>query len=145
QTFQEYLAAADLAKQLTSQDLRTREEAWNFAWSKHTYSRWTEVLRLMVGVLAQIPGRKSRTETVRWLLQLIKQRSTEEGDPGDLSLVLALKSLVEITEIAERDTLKTAQLEKEVVSIWIGELLDAARSHRSTRVERFQSLAHDVA
>jgi hypothetical protein len=143
-TFQEYLAAVELAKQLTSHDPVTRKEAWKFVWDRRIYSRWTEVLRLMVGILAQIPGKKGRSTAVRWLHQLAEQRSTEEGDPGDLGLELALKSLVEVTEVAEWETVKTAQLEKHIVSFWIDELLEVTRNKRQTRVERFKSLVKDV-
>lgn len=145
QTFREYLAGLELAKLLTSQDPVIREEAWRFSWSKRTYSRWTEVLRLMVGALAQISGKKGRSEAMRWLLQLFGQGFTEEGDPGDLVLALTLKSMAEVAEISEWDTAMTTQLEKQIVSLWVSELLDAVRSQRVTRVERFRSLAEDVA
>jgi HEAT repeat protein len=144
QTFQEYLAAVELAKQLTNQGPKVKEDAWNLVWSKRTYSRWTEVLRLMVGVLAQLPGKKGRSEAVRWLQQLLEQRSLEEGDPGDLGLALTLKSLVEVTDMSEWDMVKTARLEKHVTSLWYDGLLDAARSNRKTRAERFEALAKDV-
>ena len=71
QTFQEYLAAVELAKQLTSQDAQRREETWQFIWKKRTYSRWTEVLRLMVGALAQLPGNKGRSVAFRWIKALL--------------------------------------------------------------------------
>lgn len=102
-TFQEYLAAVELARRLTHQDQAMQDEAWESAWKRRTYSRWTEVLRLMVGVLYQQPGNKGKLEAQHWLQELIGQRSTEEGDPGDLGLALALKSLAEITEGDERD------------------------------------------
>src|SRR5689334_6907639 len=76
QTFQEYLAAVELARQLTHQDQTVQEKAWEFAWGKRTYSRWTEVLRLMVGVLYQQPGNKGKQEAQHWLQELIGQRST---------------------------------------------------------------------
>src|SRR5689334_2435913 len=98
QTFQEYLAAVELAQRLTHQDRSIQEDAWDSAWKRRTYSRWTEVLRLMVGVLYQQPGNKGKLEAQHWLQKLIGQRSTEEGDPGNLGLALALKSLAEITE-----------------------------------------------
>ncbi len=95
-TFQEYLAAVELARRLTHQDQAMQDEAWESAWKRRTYSRWTEVLRLMVGVLYQQPGNKGKLEAQHWLQELIGQRSTEEGDPGDLGLALG-------TQIVGRD------------------------------------------
>jgi MoxR-like ATPase len=144
QTFQEYLAAVELAQQLTHQDQTVREKAREFAWGKRTYSRWTEVLRLMVGVLYQQPGHKGKIEAEHWLQKLIGQRSTEEGDPGNLGLALALKSLAEIAERDEREPIKTAQLEKDILSTWLEEFLQAARLQRKAKQERLQSLTRDI-
>ena len=144
QTFQEYLAAVELAERLTHQNPGVREEAWGFAWSKRTYSRWTEVLRLMVGVLSQQSGNRGKSEAQHWLRELIGQRLTEEGDPGDLGLALALKSLAEMTEADEWGTATRLQLQRDIVSTWLDELLKATRGQRRTKRERLQSLARDV-
>ena len=144
QTFQEYLAAIELAKRLTSGDTQIREEAWQFIWKKRTYSRWTEVLRLMVGALAQLPGNKGRATAFRWLKALLSQRDTEEGDPGELGLALALKSAVEVTEIPEWKMVKTVQLEMQLVKLWWRELLMAVRNGRETKAERLGELVQDV-
>ena len=116
QTFQEYLAAGELARRLTHQDQTVREENWEQTWSKRTYSRWIEVLRLMVGVLYQQFGNKGKLEAQHWLQQLVGQRLTEEGDPGDLGLALALKSLAEITKEEEREQSKRPSEEEYSVS-----------------------------
>jgi len=146
QTFQEYLAAAELAQQLTSRQEK-RKETREFVWGKRTYNRWTEVLRLMVGVLIQLPGGKGRAEAAYWLNRLVMQRTTEEGDPGDLGLTLAITSLSEIGGIEAWERDKTGQivyLEKRVVILWAQELLDAARNQRTGRLERFQRLGRDI-
>src|SRR5260370_39367423 len=96
QTFQEYLAAVELAQRLTHQDRAGREEAWKLGWSKRTYSRWTELLRLMGGELSQLPGYMGNSEARRWLHELFDQRSTEEGGPRELRLVFGSTSMSEI-------------------------------------------------
>ena len=144
QTFQEYLAAVELARRLISQNPTTREEAWKLAWSKRTYSRWTEVLRLMTGALMQIPGKKGQLEAIRWLQTLLEQRETEEGDPGHLGLELTIKSLVEVTELIEWETSKAVQLEKRAVTLWLDELFNATRKGRSTVLYRLRGLVNDV-
>jgi predicted NACHT family NTPase len=55
QTLQEYLAASTLADDLASGSIRG-ENAWELMWSKRTYSRWSEVLRLVVGILVREHG-----------------------------------------------------------------------------------------
>jgi len=64
----------------------------------------------MVGVLYQQLGSKGKLEAQRWLQELVRQRSTEEGDPGDLGLTLALKSLTEIPEEGESEKFSIGQL-----------------------------------
>ncbi len=144
QTFQEYLSAIALARNLASQDPIAHEKARNLAWSKRTYSRWTEVLQLMVGALMQLNGGRGRSEAMRWLHTLGEQRNTLEGDPGNLGLALALRSLVEITEIPERGTVDTAKVEESIVLAWIDELFGAAKRYRDTKMERLITLAYDV-
>jgi hypothetical protein len=96
QTFQEYLAAGALARQLVSSP--TSDAAWEFIWERRTYSRWTEVLRLMVGVLVREHHREGAYKARAWLSTLIEQQQTPRGDPGNQGLSLALKSLAEIVE-----------------------------------------------
>jgi predicted NACHT family NTPase len=64
QTFQEYLAAAELAYGLSHHNEERRKETWNLIWSKRTYSRWSEILRLMVGVLVQMPEALAKKEAI---------------------------------------------------------------------------------
>src|SRR5205807_6228731 len=111
-------AATELARGLTSDDTKVREKALNIAWSKRTFSRWTEVLRLMVGVLTLEYGIKGQTEAIRWLRALIEQRTSPLGDPGNLGLMLAFKSFGEITKWSEWHKANMAELEKEIVSLW---------------------------
>ncbi len=144
QTFQEYLAAVELAQRLTHHDQTIREETWKFVWNKRTYSYWTEVLRLMVGVLGQQLGNRGQAQARRWLHELIEQRSTKEGDPGDLGLALALKSLTEVTEENEWEAATRGPLQKRIVAIWLDELLKATRDQRRTKQERLQSLVREV-
>ncbi|MFI5274875.1 MAG: TIR domain-containing protein, partial [Ktedonobacterales bacterium] len=51
-TFQEYLCATALAFRLTEPSGSRRGAIWELIREKRTHSRWTEVLRLMVGILA---------------------------------------------------------------------------------------------
>jgi len=144
QTFQEYLAATELARGLTSDDTKVRENALNIAWSKRTFSRWTEVLRLMVGVLTLEYGKKGKTEAIRWLRTLIEQRTSASGDPGNLGLMLAFKSFGEITKWSEWNKVNKEGLEEEIVSSWVDTLLDAARSNRQTERLRIEILTQEV-
>ncbi len=138
QTFQEYLTAVALAQRLVSQDQATREEGWSLAWSKRGYSRWTGVLRLMVGVLVQGYRREGARQAQHWLRALVGQRTAPEGDIANLGLALALESLPEVSETktgnwrAERGE----QVEAEIVTSWvaaafsdIGALHDLRQGH----------------
>jgi len=144
QTFQEYLASAELACLLTDQKSQICENTWHLAWSKRTYSRWTEVLRLMVGVLAQTGGKKGREVAQRWLRALLEQRVTKEGDPGNLGLMLALKSLAEVSEMVGWKASHTATIEKDIITTWIDELHFAVAHNRKTQIESLASLSYDV-
>ena len=143
-TFQEYLAATELAHNLISPDLDTQQQAWNLAWSKHTYSRWTEVLRLMVGILVQSPEKKSHQQAYRWLKQLIEQHTTPQGDPGELALALALTTLREFSETPVGKSPQFAALVEEVLSAWLRELLHSAHSQRYAKKERLIELAGEI-
>jgi len=145
QTFQEYLAATELARRLTDHHAQKREEAWALAWSKRTYSRWTEVLRLMVGALAQLPDKRGIQEAVRWIRALLNQQTTAEGDPGLLGFVLALKSLVELVGSSTRENRQIVQLEGEIVQRWVNELLSSAEHQQYWRQRKLKQLAEEVA
>ncbi len=47
--------------------------------------------------------------------------------------------------MTEWDTLKTDQLEKRILSLWLDELLKAERSGRKTKSKRLQDLTQDIA
>ncbi len=144
QTFQEYLAALDLARRLTDSDPVQQENAWVLARSKRTYSRWTEILRLMVGILTQTSVSTGRNMAQRWLKELLEQRQKVEGDPGNLTLTLALMSLGEVSVMEEWASVQTAELEQEAVRIWLEELVFAAKYQRYARAEKLVTLARDI-
>ena len=147
QTFQEYLAAVGLSQRMISSD-RVRGE--DLAWKVHTYSRWAEVLRLMVGELSQLENfseyskNKGKVAVQNWLQKLIAQRTMEEGDPGSLGLALVLKSLNEITEANWWRQTTTMSLAKKALSIWVDELFNAIRENQQGMQERLVSLAQDI-
>lgn len=127
QTFQEYLAAVALARGLMSVDLRQRAMSWELAWGKRTYSRWTDTLRLMVGVLAHDFGTAGAREAARWLRALVSQRRAVAGGPGDLELALALKSLREapaVTGAESTDENGSAEMSlgDAVITAWVEEM-----------------------
>lgn len=144
QTFQEYLAAAELADALEDQQSLRAEDGWRLAWSKRTYSRWTEILRLMVGVLIQTRGKRGRDIAYRWLRALLEQRSTKEGDPGNLGLMLAVKSLAEVSEMAGWETHHTASLEQHALTRWVNELYLAEERHQTVQKENLLRLTSDI-
>ncbi|HEY1348356.1 MAG TPA: HEAT repeat domain-containing protein [Ktedonobacteraceae bacterium] len=118
-TFQEYLAAVRLAQDLSSSDAARCEESWNVAWGKRTYSRWTEVLRLMVGVLLQEGGKSGLTRALHWLRQLSTLHATADGDPGNLGLLLALASSGELSAVEDWQLKQVMALEEELLKRWI--------------------------
>jgi HEAT repeat protein len=144
QTFQEYLATVELARRLTSSNPVQHQQTWDLAWSKRTYSRWTEILRLMVGVLTQAPIAGGKIEAQRWLQALIAKGESKEGDPGNLGLALAIKSLVEVSEAEEWLSPHAIEFEQEIICTWFEELVTAARYQRSSKVEKLRVLAHDI-
>jgi len=144
QTFQEYLAAVELARRLTAPDPTQHQAAWDLAWSKRTYSRWTEILRLMVGVLVQTPGSEGPQIALHWLQSLLAQRHQTDADPGNLGLSLVLKSLTEVSEMEEWTSLQTTKFEEEIISTWLQDLIAAAQYERTSRLERLNALAYDI-
>jgi HEAT repeat protein len=110
QMFQEYLAAVALATQLVSQNEVEQQAGWDFAWRKHTYSRWREILRLCVGVLVQEQGERGNQIAANWLHRLAAEHDTPAGDVGNLCLELALGSLREFaTALVTSELTETAQ------------------------------------
>jgi len=114
QMFQEYLAAVALASRCM--DETQRQSTWNLLWRKRRLSRWNEILCLLVGILVQEHGAEGLQIAREWLSALAMEYSTSEGDPGNLCLILAMKSLGEFGErISETEV---ADLAHQIVEIW---------------------------
>ena len=94
-TLHEYLVGRALATALLS-DAAPAAAAWDLAWSKKTFSRWSEPLRLMVGVLVHERGAPGQARALAWLNALVAQSASEHEDPGNLVLALVIQSLGEI-------------------------------------------------
>ncbi|WP_437783721.1 HEAT repeat domain-containing protein [Sorangium sp. So ce1097] len=101
QTLHEYLVAVALAQDLAAGGTAA-DRALALAWSKRTFSRWSEPLRLMVGVLVHELAEPGAAAALEWLRALAAVVTTEGrtagGDPGDLVLSLAVCSLAELPE-----------------------------------------------
>lgn len=144
QTFQEYFASAELARRLIHQ--RTRQASWNFVWQKRLSGRWTEVLRLMVGVLVQEYAPQDGIPIALFCLrELVRQRMQTHGDVGDLGLALAIKSLGEIGEQTWfwHDP-GWLQLEEEVAHSWTEALIETVRRNQTVRQRRLLQLIGDL-
>ncbi len=94
QMFQEYLAACALARRCM--DAAQRQNTWHLLWRKRRLSRWSEILRLLVGILVQEHGTEGLQIAREWLSALVGEYGTSEGDPGNLCLIQALQSLGEL-------------------------------------------------
>jgi HEAT repeat protein len=140
QTFQEYLAAEALAARMISSEPTLRDGAWEFARSKRTYSRWTEIMRLLVGVLTHKYGQVGIQTAEHWVGLLLTQRDTQEGDPGSLGLALALRSLAEWEADSLPVTLATLGAER-----WASEIVKAIRGPRWSIFLQYLSLGEDIA
>jgi HEAT repeat protein len=141
QTFQEYLVAVALARQLMSSDQKLQEKTYDLVWQKHIYGQWAEVLRLMIGVLAQEHGEGGMHKAQVWLAKLAHQQSMPSGDPGNRGLGLALKSLNEVPEsmISKWQKSGGRKLEREILTAWVDRLLDAVQNRSQT--EQIQLVA----
>ncbi|HLY30253.1 MAG TPA: HEAT repeat domain-containing protein, partial [Ktedonobacterales bacterium] len=117
-TFQEYLAAVALADGLASANEQARAAAWALAWSKRAYSRWAEILRLMVGALTHEHGAAGAEAALRWLRALADECATPEGDPGDLCLFLALASLGEAVDGGAEWQARVTEIADPLVRAW---------------------------
>ncbi len=141
QTLQEYLAAVALAGDLAAGG-EAAKAARDLAWSKRTFSRWSEPLRLMVGVLVHEHGTAGAGLSIEWLRSLGAQRAA--GDPGDLLLSLIVKSLGEIGEPpASWPDLDLAPLEG-VLDQWAAQTLAPKESDQAQR-GRMRELTVEVA
>jgi HEAT repeat protein len=137
QTLHEYLVAVSLAEDLVVGG-EDAERAWALAWSKRTYARWSEPLRLMVGVLVHELGEPGASAALRFLRALAAQR--QAGDPGDLSLGLLVRSLGEVGEPpASWPEHELAPVEA-LLEAWTARVLDPSSARR-----RDASLVDDLA
>ena len=142
QSLQEVLAARALATRLVGPGW---EEAWDLAWSRRTFSRWTEVLRLMVGVLVQECGAAGQARALRWCEALLRQREQPGGDPGDLGLALALRSVAEIGDAPGRWPEEEAAALGRWVEAWIEEVLGEVGGLEHTgRRQRLGELSREL-
>jgi len=140
-SFHEYFAAVELAASLA----RREAERWELIRKKHTYSRWTEVLRLTVGVLVNEYHDEGMNVAFDWLRELAEQRKSSEGDPGDLGLALVLTSLGEVGDRAALWTNSNwVQLEEAVANTWTQALIDASLYQQVVRQKRLLNMAQDL-
>ncbi len=147
QTYHEYLAAMDLAQNFMSQEVPVRKRAWALAWEMRRYSRWAEVLRLLVGVLVDKAQEAGVQQALSWLHALAALRNQPEGDVGDLGLALILRSLGETGEMKMLRRWKGKEwirLEEEIADTWTQALFEAIHRGHGVRRERLLSLADDV-
>jgi HEAT repeat protein len=114
QMFQEYLAAVALARRCL--DEAQRQSTWDLLWRKRRFSRWNEILRLLIGILVQEHGAEGLQIARKWLSALAMEHDTDEGDPGNLCLILAMKSLHEFGDQALEP--EVANLIQLVLKIW---------------------------
>ena len=144
-TFQEYLAAADLAHCLVDPDTKLQERFLDLSWRKRTYSRWVEVLRLMVGILVQEFKEEGTQRALGWLHRLLAQRAEQEGDVGDLGLALVIQSLSEVDgTTSQRKDEEWIKLEEAVTRNWIVAFFDAANRKHESRQERLLLSVHEI-
>ena len=146
QTFQEYLAATELAQILIGPDEQRKEHALALAWSKRTYSRWTEILCLMVGVLVLEHGKEGIRTATLWLQKLATQNALPEGDPGNLGVALMLKSVREITLVEGGiwEETEIRALERDMITFWLHDLFETTGGNHEAREERLKDLASDI-
>ncbi|WP_201372539.1 HEAT repeat domain-containing protein [Ktedonobacter robiniae] len=143
QTFQEYLAATELSRRILYTNGTSQQQIWDYLWSKRRYSRWAEVLKLFVEVLV-ISSKRGVTEATHWLKMLSQEHVTTIGDPGLLSLKLALKTLNDVALIDEWRQPQTLSLEKELLWYWIQASLQLKEGPFHRRTEKFKELIPNI-
>lgn len=145
-TYQEYFAAAELAKRLTDGDRTIREHTWILIARKRTDSQWVEILRLMVGILVDKNDEGAIQIALAWLHQLMEPYTKAGGDDiGNLGLALAIQSLSERGEMPARwQRADWKQLEEDAAKAWVRALLDASDRKREAQRERLINVAGDI-
>ena len=141
QMFQEYLVASALASQLCSDDEGEKSAAWTLLWRKRLYSRWTEILRLLVGVLVQEYGAEGRQSALHWFTALANEQKTLTGDVGYLCLLLAISSLREFSLVIDEPL---AVLASRLLVQWAEELIRAERAERDAYRQRLNSVREHI-
>lgn len=144
-TFQEYLAGEALADGLTAAEEAEGARAWDLAWSKRLYSRWTEPLRLMTGALGL---RANGAEVaLRWTRALLAQRETVEGDPGGLGFALAARCVSELPDTLDGaadagDALVETQ--RSVLAAWLSASRRGLAGYTDALTTRAGEVAADI-
>ncbi len=144
-SFQEYLAGEALADGLTSRDEAERARAWNLAWSKRLYSRWTEPLRLMTGALGLLVNGAS--VALRWVQALLAQREAEEGDPGGLGFALAARCVSELPDALDGDANAggaLAETQRSVLEVWLSASRRGLAGYNDALTTRAREVAADI-
>ncbi|GHO88019.1 HEAT repeat domain-containing protein [Dictyobacter formicarum] len=144
QTFQEYLVAVELSNMMISDDAQEQQEGWDLAWSKRMYSRWTEILCMLGECLYQSRRVRSQAMLEKWLLSLLQQRESKEGDIGDLGLVLAIRTLAELSSIIEQPENMLIKLEHNVVLLWLKELSNVKNNRLRIRLKKLMILSSEI-
>src|SRR5207247_9527545 len=138
-----------LAAAMLNPDGDTRIAAQELIWSRRTFNRWTEVLALLAGVLVQDHGPAGAQVARRWIQTLADQHAAPAGDPGDLGLALALRSLAEVGEsLAHPQQAALAGLATELATRWAHALIAECRRYdgdyaiqHAARYQRLRALA----
>ncbi len=145
-TYQEYFAAAELAKRLTDGARITREQTQELIARKRTDGQWVEILRLMVGILVDKNDENAARIALAWLHQLIELHTKPGGDDaGNLGLALVVQSLGERGEMPVRwQRAEWKRLEEDAAQAWVQALLDAADRKREAQQERLINVADDI-
>lgn len=101
---------------------------------------------MLVGALVRQHGTLGAETARQWLEALAGQARTPEGDPGDLGLTLAMRSLSELGA----DDLDRCQEEglvalgSEIGAIWARELIAALLYQHKWRIPRLKALAEEL-
>ncbi len=145
QSYQEYLAATDLAQMFLSSNEATCKDARELAWEKRRYSQWVETLRLLIGVLVSEPQQVGVHNALSWLRSLAALQMQPDGDVGDLGFVLAIHSLGEVGETKTTWRNKEwVEFERYIAGIWIQALLETIERKQEIRGKRLLALVDDV-
>ncbi len=136
QAFQEYLVARGLAYRLTESEKTYQANTLVLLRQKRTRSRWSEPLRLTMGVLAQERGSEGQQQAQQWLDELA-ELSKMDNDPGLLCLGLAIRSMSEIPPLL-------ALHATSAIEVWVTALIESARYKRKSLHSRLLGLSTDI-